>query len=266
LFDARSETSGKLDYSGALSSRAKKALKAKLGIVHHVIAVDELDAIFGPANERLRAALTSFCRRILKMAVLPRSLVLVGGGMRGWKVRDVVHEVFAGFEKTGLVQPFFQVATGGILLLQRFEYFKVSPNANTINLDDKFTTGSIGFVFQDEDDVERVHEVIRADEVIPIARPANKRMLVHGLEPVAGGKRHRMRVDVVEGFFEDESTVADLRASGRASFYCAHAVSDVPAEGRPFQLNMEIDLSRQLILTMMVGEEDATVDVLQLET
>jgi hypothetical protein len=140
----------------------------------------------------------------------------------------------------------------------------VSPNANTIHLDDRVTTGSLGFVFQDEDDVERVHEVIPADEVIPVARPASKRMLVHGLEPVAGGKRHRMRVDVVEGFFEDDSTVAELRASGRAAFYHAHALSNEPAEGLPFKLSMELDVRRELRITMTVGDNDPTVDVLAL--
>jgi hypothetical protein len=131
LFDACSTSdSTTLNYSGALSAKTKRALKDKLGIVHHTVDKADLDRIFGLPNQLLRASLLLFHARLMRMNAIPSCLVLVGGGMRGWKVADVVRDVFVGVASSGLADFYFQVASGGLVILRRFGDLKVRGARN----------------------------------------------------------------------------------------------------------------------------------------
>lgn len=231
---------------------------------------------------------------------IPTEFVLVGGGMRGYKVRECIQEAAPDIKYTGQKDPMSQVALGGILYIRQRLQDGVSlgscpispgvspagsPGGNPAGspgaaagpeqqhvprMRDNIQTLDLGVVYLDARGEERLHKVIPKDTLLPVEASITMPMRVHDMVPFTDGaagpsnaEKWVMKVPVGHGYFEEGQLVSER--GDEVTIYTCQAFASFDANGKPFKLLMKVkDADRCVELHMTVDNEVNAPEVIDL--
>lgn len=241
----------------------------------------DLEDTFGRNTHKVRDFMTRFVGRLREARHSVNVILLVGGGVRGYGVKDTILQAMP--EGRAFVQDaFVSVAIGGahwsrlktsaapqtagtsapLPTADAHAGTSASPQAAVTPVFGRpLTPNAFGVVYCDDaDELYKVKKVIERDTSLPARKEleptGNKTYWAQDMKRLGNSKRYVMDVEVVEGLFDDMAQVVDLGPS--TTRYPMTATAGRNANDKPFSLIMEVDASGWLILTMRIGGEEST--------
>jgi molecular chaperone DnaK (HSP70) len=219
-----------------------------------------LDEVFKTPLQELDEFMNRF-KKSIEGLPKPSTIIVVGGGMRGWNVRDHVRAAFLGLDFLGQKEPMYQVALGGLYCASN----------SSRRLDDNIMTQDIGFVYV-KGGVQLVHKIIRRNTHIPTVGVSTVMLEAYQMVEVAPHEgadgagpsvtRWYMQMDVVSGDFDDGAILNSL--GSKVSVCSLKAYANHNADGQKFTVEISMsELNNTAHLKMAIWsteeEEDAEV-------